>query len=118
MNDLEKRDENRTVTIQPSCAICEEDGKVKLRLEMPGICKEDIEVSVEKNELAISAKSKAQPVTGAYLFRERRVGEYRKRFIIDETIDREKIEASMANGVLTLSLTIKEAAKPRKVEIA
>jgi len=118
MNELEKRGENRPAAIQPSCAICEEDGKVKLRLEMPGVSKEDIEVSVEKNELTISAKGSAQPAEGNYLIRERRVGEYRKRFIIDETIDREKIEANMVNGVLTLALSIKEAAKPRKVEIA
>jgi len=118
MNELEKREDNRPVTIQPSCAICEEDGKVKLRLEMPGISKEEIEVSVEKNELTISAKGSAPAVGGNYLIRERRVGEYRKRFIIDETIDREKIEANMANGVLTLSLSIKEAAKPRKIDIA
>jgi len=118
MNELEKRGENRPVTIQPSCAICEEDGKVKLRLEMPGISKEDIDVSIDKNELTISAKSKAPAAEGSYLIRERRVGEYRKRFIIDETIDREKIEASMVNGVLNLSLSLKEAAKPRKVEIS
>jgi len=118
MNELEKRDENRTVTVQPSCAICEEDGRVKIRLEMPGVSKEEIEVNIEKNELTISAKSKAQSIAGTYLFRERRGGEYRKRFIIDETIDRDKIEANMVNGVLTLSLAIKEAAKPRRVEIA
>jgi len=117
MNDFEKRNENQTATIQPSCAICEEDGKVRLRLEMPGITKEDITISVEKNELAISAKHKTEAMAGTFLIRERRVGEYRKRFIIDETIDREQIEATMVDGVLTLTLAIKEAAKPRKIEI-
>ncbi len=117
MNDLEKRTEGNELVIQPSCAICEDDGKVTLRLEMPGVSKEDIEINVEKNELIISAKPKKEKVSGSYLIRERREGEYRKRFIIDETIDRDRIDAVMTNGVLNLNLAIKEAAKPRKVEI-
>lgn len=108
---------NETKTVQPLCSICEEDGKVRLSVEMPGVGKDGIEVSVERNELVITGKGRESRTDGAYLIRERRTGEYRKRFIIDETIDREKIEASMSDGVLTLVLNTKEAAKPRKIEI-
>lgn len=108
---------NETKTIQPLCSVFEEDGKVRLTVEMPGVNKEGLEVSVEKNELVISGRGKEPKTEGSYLIRERRTGQYRKRFIIDETIDREKIEASMADGVLTLVLNTKEAAKPRRIEI-
>lgn len=108
---------NETKTVQPLCSIREEDGKVRLSVEMPGVGKDGIEVSVEKNELVITGKGRNAKAEGAYLLRERRTGEYRKRFIIDETIDREKIEATMVDGVLTLVLNTKEAAKPRKIEI-
>jgi len=117
MNELEKKVETQKPVVQPECSIAEEDGKVRLRVEMPGVVRDGIEVSVEKNELSIVGRDHRKEAEGTYLLRERRRGEFRKRFIIDETIDRDRIEASMADGVLTLTLAVKEAAKPRKVEI-
>jgi len=117
MNEIAKRSEEKAAAVQPACDICEEDGKVKLSIDMPGVGKDGIEVSVEKNELVIVGKSDRKEAEGSYLIRERRRGEFRKRFIIDETVDRERIEATMANGVLKLTLNIKDAAKPRKIEI-
>jgi len=117
MNELENKVETKRPVVQPECTIAEEEGRVRLRIEMPGVARDGIEVSVEKNELSIVGKDHRQEVEGTYLLRERRRGEFRKRFIIDETIDRDRIEASMAEGVLTLTLAVKEAAKPRKVEI-
>jgi len=117
MNEPENKVESKRPVVQPECSIAEEDGKVRLHVEMPGITRDGIEVSIEKNELSIVGKDHRKEVEGTYLLRERRRGEFRKRFIIDETIDRDRIEASMADGVLTLTLAVKEAAKPRKVEI-
>ena len=117
MNEIEKKMEDKLPVVQAPCSICEEDGKIRLRVEMPGVSKEGIEVSVEKNELAISGKVESWETPGTYLLRERRHGEFRKRFIIDDTIDREKIDATVVNGVLTLTLNTKETAKPRKIEI-
>jgi HSP20 family protein len=117
MNDLEKKVAAGVPAIQPSCEICEENGAVRLRLEMPGVDKDGVEVSVERNELIITGKPGISVPEGTYLVRERRGGEYRKRFVIDETIDREKIQATVSDGVLTLALSTKESAKPKKVEI-
>lgn len=117
MNELENKVEAKRAVVQPECSISDEDGKVRLRVEMPGVTRDHLEVSVEKNELTIVGVNERKEVEGKYLIRERSRGDFRKRFIIDETIDREKIEAVMVDGVLTLTLTVKEAAKPRKVEI-
>lgn len=117
MNEIAKRTEEKTLVVQPACDICEEEGKVKLSIDMPGVGKDGIDVSVEKNELVIVGKSERKEAEGTYLIRERRRGEFRKRFIIDETVDRERIEATMSNGVLKLVLNLKEAAKPRRIEI-
>jgi len=117
MNELAKRSEEKEAVVQPACNICEEDGKVRLSVEMPGIPRDGIEISLEKNELVIVGKSDRKEPEGSYLLRERRRGEFRKRFIIDETIDRDRIDATMINGVLTLVLNTKEAAKPKKIEI-
>lgn len=117
MNSDQAQIENTGTIIQPACSISEEDGTVRLTLEMPGVDRDGIEVHVEGNELIISAKNEASIPDAKYLIRERLAGNYRKRFIIDETIDREKIEASMNDGVLTLVLATKESAKPHKIEI-
>jgi|YelNatPaOPRAMG01_1025707.scaffolds.fasta_scaffold308357_1 HSP20 family protein len=117
MSEKEATVEKARAVIQPACSICEDDGKVSLHIEMPGVEKDGIEVSVEKNELIISGKATKTEAEGTYLIRERHPGDYRKRFIIDDTIDQEKIEASMNNGILSLTLHTKESAKPKKIEI-
>ncbi|MCX7655345.1 MAG: Hsp20/alpha crystallin family protein [Treponemataceae bacterium] len=117
MVETKKNEPKKEKPLQPACSICEENGVVIVRLEMPGVDKAGIEVSVEKNELVIHGKPAETPVEGTYLIRERHSGEYHKRFIIDDTIDREKIEALMTDGVLQLTLHTKESAKPRKIEI-
>ena len=117
MNDIENKAEAKTPVVQPACSICDEDGKVRLRVEMPGVDKDGLEISIEKNELTIAGKPLRSEGQGTWLLRERNRGDYRKRFIIDESIARDTIDAVLVDGVLTLTLATKEAAKPRKIEI-
>ena len=101
----------------PACSIDEDVGVVTLKLEMPGVAKEGLEVSVEANTLTIEGHRAANQPSCDWLLRERPVGSYRKVFTLDETIDREKIEALLADGMLTVRLHIQEAAKPRRIAI-
>lgn len=119
MEAMEKRsyaDSGRTIV--PTCSISEDSGFVTVKVEMPGVPKEGLEVRVEGNELSIAGERRADGRTGRYLLRERRVGSYRKVFTLDDTIDHDKVEASIVDGILTLKLQVKEAAKPRRIEIA
>jgi len=117
MKELENKTEAKTPVVQPACSISEADGKVLLRVEMPGVDKGALEISIEKNELTIAGKPLRFEEEGTWLLRERNRGDYRKRFILDESIDREKIEAVMVDGILTLTLATKETSKPKKIEI-
>lgn len=101
----------------PACSIEEDVGVVTLKLEMPGVAKEGLDVSVEANTLTIEGRRGSSLPTGEWLLRERPIGSYRKVFTLDETIDRDKIEALLADGILTVKLHIQEAAKPRKIAI-
>jgi HSP20 family protein len=101
----------------PPCSIDEDIGIVTLTLEMPGVTKENLDVRVETNTLTIEGQRVGNSPTGEWLLRERPVGSYRKIFTLDETIDRNKIEAKLADGLLTVKLHIQEAAKPRKIAI-
>ncbi len=115
--------ETRKETIQrrmiaPVCSIVEEDGLVSARLEMPGVAKDGVEIKIEGNELEILGTRGEPSISGTYLLHERRAGTYRKVFTIDDTIARDGIDAKLAEGVLTITFKVKEAAKPRKIEIA
>jgi HSP20 family protein len=104
-------------TIVPACSITEDSGIVTLCLEMPGVPKEGFEVKIEGNELSITGERRDDEIRGTYILHERRSGTFKKRFTLDETISRDKVEANLADGILTIKLEVKEAAKPRKIEI-
>jgi len=118
MSDTMQAAEKRRRTLVPSCSVREDGGRVRISLEVPGVGKDDIEIKVEKNELIVKGRSDEGMPQGSYLIRERARGDYEKVFTLDETIDRERVDAELKNGVLSLTLLLKEAAKPRRIEIA
>jgi HSP20 family protein len=105
-------------SIVPACSIEEDSGIVTVKVEMPGMPKEGLEVKIEGNALAIEGKRSGSGLEGNYLVRERRTEDFRKVFTIDESIDRDKVEAELAEGILTLKLHQREAAKPRRIAVA
>jgi HSP20 family protein len=102
----------------PACSICEAEGVVDVRLEMPGVPKEGLEIRIEGNELSVTGRRADEDIKGTYLLRERRAEPYRKHFTLDDSISREKVDAAYSDGILALTLHVKEAAKPRRIEIA
>jgi HSP20 family protein len=112
-----KKNEASKRAILPSCSISEDSGVVTVKVEMPGVAKEGLEVKVEGNELSIAGERREE-ARGKYLLRERRAEPYRKLFTLDDSIERDGMDASLADGILTLKLRVKEAAKPRRIEIA
>jgi len=110
------RKESRGVA--PVCSVAEDAGLVTVMVEMPGVAKEDLEIRVEGNELSIRGARDRNRHEGLYLIHERGTEPFAKTFTLDDSIDRENIDAAFANGMLALRLKVKEAAKPRKIEIA
>ena len=116
MNEIAKSEERRR-TIAPPSRVWETEGKVVAKLEMPGVAKDDLEIRVEGRELTVIGKRQAESTHGTWLLRERRRGDFQKTFSVDGSIDLDKIEAQVSNGILTLTLPMKDAAKPRRIEI-
>jgi HSP20 family protein len=113
-----EREKEQVRFIRPFCFICEEEaGVVTLKLEMPGVGKDRLDIDVDGNELQITGKREAGGGEGTYLMRERPSGTFRQVYTLDDTIDRNKIEASLEGGVLTLTLHRRESEKPRKITI-
>ncbi len=117
MKDTKKAIENKRRNIRPPYRVWEDDGKVVLELEMPGVTKDNLEIKIENNELEIIGKRPVSETKGEYLVKERRDGDFYRVFTLDNTIDQEKIEAELSNGVLTVQLGLKESEKPRLIKV-
>lgn len=116
MNEVAKKEESRR-TLVPASRVIEDNGKIEVRLEMPGVAQGDLEIRVEGTDLTVVGRRQEPATEGTWLLRERRRGDFHKTFAVDASIDLEKVDATLANGILTLSLPMKEAAKPRRIEI-
>jgi len=115
MSDKEMTKRKRCV--QPMGEIREEDHRVIIRLEMPGVSKEDLNIHVENDRLRIYAARRDEKPEGTFLVRERSCDDYEKVFTIDETIDRDSIDAVMKDGILEIQLQFKKEVQPRRIEI-
>ena len=87
--------------------------------EVPGLTKDDLEITIEDNVLTISGeyKNAAEDKRESYHIRERRWGKFDRSWTLPKTADGEKVSAALANGVLTLRIPTREEAKPRKIEV-
>ena len=90
-----------------------------LHADLPGIDPGSVDVSVENNVLTIAAERSERTEEGVqWIASERFTGRYLRQLSLGDGIDSDKISATYANGVLTVTLPVAERAKPRKVSIA
>ncbi len=101
---------NDTVnTISPNVDIYETEKNYQVLVDMPGVEKEAVNVEINEGILSISAeRSLTEPENSKSSKKERYTGKYLRQFKVNETIDEEKIAASLNNGVLKLELPKKE----------
>ena len=104
--------------ITPAASINETADGYTLELEMPGVNKEGLDISIENNELSITGHRSPAKIEGTLIHRESRSHNYRRSFEIDPSIDMGKISARIAQGVVTLTLPKAEEVKPRKITIS
>jgi HSP20 family protein len=117
----ENRNGERTQTEQfvaPVASVREEPEGYTLQVEMPGVNKEGLEISVENNELTILGRRSLPTVDGTVIHREIRPNNFRRTFELDPSIDTAKINAKIEQGVLTLTLPKTEQVKPRKIAVS
>lgn len=100
----------------PAVDIYENEDEILLHADMPGVLKEDIAVDIDNGTLSISGIRKLT-AEGLATYEEFSNVEYVRSFSVPQTIDVEKVEAELKNGVLRLHLPKSEAAKPRQIEI-
>ena len=89
-----------------------------LEIEMPGVKKDGLEISVENNELTIIGRRSLPATEGTLIHRESRPENFRRVFELDPSIDANKISAKIDQGLVTLTLPKAEHVKPRKITVS
>lgn len=103
----------------PPVDIYEDAQQLVLKLEVPGIKQEDLDVQVENQTLTVKGERKFEKNEKEENFHriERRYGSFARTFTLPQTVDAGSVKANYEHGVLTVSLAKKEAAKPKQVKV-
>lgn len=100
----------------PAVDVFEDGDAIFVQAELPGLRLEDVTVNVENDVLTLSGERKSEREEGHHV-RERWVGAFARSFKLPRTIDVERIDATLKEGVLTVKLPKRDSIKPRKIEI-
>jgi HSP20 family protein len=104
----------------PSVDVYEDAQKLALRLEVPGIKPEDVDIRVENNTLTVKGERKfsSEEKEENYHRIERRFGSFARSFTLPQTVDADQVSASYELGILSVELPKKPEAKPKQIKIA
>src|SRR6266513_2815644 len=102
----------------PALDLYQDKDNVVAVVELPGMRKEDIEISLRDGMLTISGERKSQTSNGEKAERtERYVGKFRRSITLPTRVDADKIGATYRDGIVTVTLPRAEEAKPKQIEV-
>ena len=113
--DVVRRQE-QSVYYQPAVDIKETPDEVVLQFDMPGVGKDNVELTVDKGMLTVVGKVDKEE-SGTAVYCETRVGDYRRRFTLTDDVDADNITAEIKAGVLTVRILKPQTAQPKKIAI-
>lgn len=105
--------------VAPAVDLTEQNGSFLITAELPGIAPSDVEVKLADGMLTIRGEKKQETdrEEADYRLSERRYGIFRRSFSLPDSVDADKIEASFANGVLTVTMPKSEKARASEKKI-
>ena len=96
----------------------EKDGIYTLRFDLPGVDPDHVDLLVENNVLTVTAERKLEDTEGAnWQLRERPTGTHSREVRLGDRLDSGNVQASYDQGVLTVTIPIREEAKPQRIAI-
>ena len=103
----------------PAVDIYETENELVVKADLPDVESKDIDVRVENQTLTIAGERKFEAASNdkGYHRIERSYGNFVRSFAVPNAFDTDNINAGYKNGVLTVTLNKKEAAKPRQVKV-
>ena len=103
----------------PLVNIAQDKDNLYVRAELPGVAASDLDVSVKDNSICISGKREL-PVESenvSYHRRERSGGSFSRSIEMPVPFDRDRVDASFENGVLSIALPLAEETKPKQITV-
>jgi HSP20 family protein len=105
-------------SLVPHTDIYEENDQLVMKTELPGINKEDVNITLQGDRLIIKAEKKETVVEDSACYaRERQYGQYVRSIVLPFPVKEDEISATFENGVLELRLSKAEESKAKKIEI-
>jgi HSP20 family protein len=105
----------------PTMDVFEKDGKLTVKADLPGMKKEDVEVSLDNGDLVLKGerRSEREATRGDYYFAERSYGQFYRRLPLAFDVDPKEIKAQFTDGVLEVTVPIKttEPTKTQKIPV-
>ena len=106
-------------TWAPVSEIYDTDEDLVITVELPGLKRGDVNIAFENGQLILTGERKLpEDERRTYHRNERVYGRFERSFQLTETFDVEKIKAKLRHGILTVTLSKKEEAKPRQISIS
>jgi len=108
-----------TSTWSPATDITELANEYQEKLELPGVSKDDVKITMRDNILTIQGEKKQEKETkdSNYHRVERSYGSFQRSFTLPSGVRSDKIEASYKGGILTITLPKADEAKPKQIEV-
>lgn len=119
LEELRPAMSNESSWMQPNFDVDETDQAYLLSVDLPGVKKEDIKVDLTENVLTISGERKhehEEKTRGTRRY-ERAYGQFQRSFTLPQTVEVDKVEANLEDGVLRIALPKSEQSKPRSIEV-
>jgi len=103
----------------PAVDVYEDEHKIVLKLEIPGVNQDDVDIRLENNTLTVSGERKFEKEEKEENFHriERRYGSFSRSFTLPNTVDTENIRANYEHGVLNIELSKRAEAKPKQIKV-
>ncbi len=120
LNDFFMPIERRMGSWFPAIDVHETNSQYLVDVDLPGIKKEDIHVSMENGILTVKGETKTEEKEekdGKLIRHERHMGSYMRQFTVGSEVDPDAIDAKFENGVLSLALKKVEKSEPERLEI-
>ena len=119
LEELPKAEELRLATWTPRVDIVEDDKEYLINVELPGVKKDEIKVSVKDRVLSISGerKSEKEEKGKKYHRTERTYGAFVRSFTLPEAASGEKLKANFEDGILKVQIPKEERAKTKAIEV-
>ena len=119
-DELDRLFESPMTGWAPALDVQEDKDKFTIRVELPGLKRENIEVSLQDGALVVSGERRAEKIEeGVEIHRQERFyGKFQRALTLPAPVAADKVKAAYKDGVLTVTLPKAEEAKPKQIDVS